>query len=105
MDSADLVKRYLRGANLEQVGRLDEAAELYETAVAEGFDAAGPYDRLIAIYSGQALHKEVVRVAEAAIDNVKTYEDKTNWYRTQRSEALKALRRLPTAAPRRKRPT
>jgi hypothetical protein len=41
---------YLRGQNLEQILQTDEAIPLYEEAVAARFDAAGPYDRLIAIY-------------------------------------------------------
>ncbi|HYY44185.1 MAG TPA: hypothetical protein VE975_03235 [Actinomycetota bacterium] len=98
---ADSVRLYLRGQNLEQLGRTDEAAGLYEQAVAVGFDSTGPYDRLIHIYSGRALHADVVRVAEAAIENVRTHEDKKAWYERMRSEALKAQTTPPRAAPRR----
>ena len=95
----DAVRSFLRGQNLEQVGRLDDAIELYEAAVAANFDSSGPYDRLIYIYSDQALHLDVVRVAEAALASVRTYEDKRGWYDRMRSEAIKAQSQVPRAAP------
>jgi len=100
MSNVDLVRRFLRGQNLEQLGRIDEAIDLYERAVAEAFDASGPYDRLIALYSHRALHEDVVRVAEAAIRNVHTYEDKLGWYEVMRAQAIEARRKVPPAAPR-----
>ena len=56
-DKVEMVKSFLRGQNLEQVARVDEAIELYEGMVPGGFDSVGPYDRLIQIYSGRALHR------------------------------------------------
>jgi hypothetical protein len=100
-DSVDMVKNYLRGQNLEQVGREDEAIDLYENAVACGFDSTGPYDRLIALYGDRAQHRDVVRVAEAAIANVHTHVDKTAWFERMRAEALKAQAKVPRAAPKR----
>ena len=100
MSNVDLVKRYLRGQNLEQLGRIEEAIELYEGAVAAAFDSSGPYDRLIGIYSQRALHDDVVRVAEAAIRNVHTYEDKLGWYEVMRAEAIKVRAEAPRAVPR-----
>jgi hypothetical protein len=73
---------YLRAQNLEQIERTDEAAELYEQAVAAGFDSAGPYDRLIAIYTEREAYADVVRVAEAAVKFVRTFDDKRAWYRS-----------------------
>jgi hypothetical protein len=102
MSAADVVKDFLRAQNLEQLGRDDEAIELYEGAVAAGFDAVGPYDRLIALYSHRALHSDVIRVAEAALEHVLTYEDKKEWYRNIRREAERALSRVPQAAPKRR---
>ena len=93
--SVDLVKQYLRAQNLEQVGRVDEAIELYEQALAGAFDATGPYDRLISIYGDRAQHAEVIRVAESALANVKTYEDKRGWYERTRHEAQRASERAP----------
>lgn len=101
MDGAELVKAYLRGQNLEQVGRVEDALELYERAVAGSFDSTGPYDRLIHIYSNQALHAEVVRVATAALHSVQTHEDKRAWYERMREEAQKAVARVPRAVPKR----
>jgi hypothetical protein len=77
---SDLVGLYLRAQNLEQVERIDEAVPLYEKAVAAGFDAAGPYDRLIAIYTEREAFADVVRVAEAAAANVRTFDEKRAWY-------------------------
>jgi hypothetical protein len=99
-DNVEMVKLYLRGQNLEQIGRVDEAIVLYERAVAEAFDSSGPYDRLIGIYSHRTLHDDVVRVAEAAIRNVHTYEDKLGWYEVMRAEAIKVRAKAPRAVPR-----
>ena len=101
MDPVELVKHYLRGQNLEQLGRKDEAIEAYEGAVTGLFDSPGPYDRLIALYGGDALHREVVRVAEAALANVHSYPDKMAWYARVRDEASKASSAVPKAAPKR----
>jgi len=104
-DNVALVKVYLRAQNLEQIGRLDEAIDLYERGVAERFDSAGPYDRLIAIYSDQARHGEVVRVAEAALANVHTHDDKRAWYESMRAAARKAMATAPRATPKQARPS
>ena len=91
----ELVRLFLRGQNLEQVRRVDEAAQMYEEAVASGFDAAGPYDRLIAIYSGRGAHAEVKRVAAAALENVRTFDEKREFYERLRREAEDALSSRP----------
>jgi hypothetical protein len=103
MDNVDAVRAYLRGQNLEQVGRVDEAVALYEDAVTAGFDSSGPYDRLIAIYADRALHREVVRVTEAALDHVHTHSAKQAWYERMRDDARRASSSTPRAAPRRRR--
>ncbi|HEV3472279.1 MAG TPA: hypothetical protein VG408_03620 [Actinomycetota bacterium] len=95
----DLVNAFLRGQNLEQIGKDDEAIALYELAVAGAFDAPGPYDRLIAIYSNRAMHLEVVRVAEAALAHVHTYAEKRAWFERMRREASAAYEKVPRAAP------
>jgi len=86
----EIVKMYLRAQNLEQMRYVDEAAELYEQAVAARFDAAGPYDRLIAIYRGRDAHADVKRVAAAALANVRTFDDKRAWYESVRTGAEEA---------------
>jgi hypothetical protein len=86
----ELVRLYLRAQNLEQMHHFDEAIELYEQAVAARFDAAGPYDRLIALYGGRDDHDNVKRVAESAVQNVRTFEDKRKWYESVRDGALRA---------------
>ncbi|MGH2698853.1 MAG: hypothetical protein ACRDJL_06595 [Actinomycetota bacterium] len=103
VDNVELVKRFLKAQNLEHVGRLDEAVELYESVVQAHFDSSGPYDRLIALYGHQARHREVVRIAETALEHVKTYEDKRAFYERSRVEAKKAIGRLPQAEPRKRR--
>ena len=94
-----MVKAYLKGMNLEQLGRIDESITLYEEAVAGAFDSTGPYDRLIALYSHRGMHREVMRVTDAALQNVRTYDDKKMWYRRMRSEAEEALLKVPRAIP------
>ena len=100
MDTTEQVKAFLRGQNLEQLARVDEAIALYESVVAEGFDSIGPYDRLVALYSGRAQHSDVMRICDLAIAQVHTYEDKKEWYRTMRAQAEKARSKVPTAVPR-----
>jgi hypothetical protein len=99
VDSHELVKHYLHGRNLEQLGRLEEAVEEYEVVVAEEFDSTGPYDRLIAVYAHQARHADVVRVADAALAHVRTHRDKAAWYERMRAEALRAAAGIPKPAP------
>ncbi len=99
--NVDLVHRFLRAQNLEQVARVDEAIELYETMLAAEFDSVGPYDRLIEIYSNRAAHGEVVRVAGAALAAVHTYPEKRAWYEQTRAAAEKAAAAVPKAAPKR----
>jgi hypothetical protein len=91
----ELVQLYLRAQNLEQMRRIDEAIVFYEQAVAAHFDAAGPYDRLIAIYRGRDEHAEVKRVAQAALDHVRTFDDKRKWYTAMRDGADEAARTQP----------
>lgn len=86
-----MVRHYLRAQNMEQLGRRDEAIEAYEEAVAGGFDSTGPYERLIFLYADEARHTDVIRIAEAALENVRTYEDKREWYRTMLTEAKRRL--------------
>ena len=101
VDPVELVKLYLRGQNLEQLGRVEEAIETYEKAVGGGFDSPGPYDRLIALFGDDALHGEVIRIAGAALRNVHTYPDKIAWYEKVRAEAARAAGDVPKAAPKR----
>ncbi len=101
MGNDDLVKAFLRGQNLEQLGRTEEAIVLYEEAVALKFDSTGPYDRLIALYSNEARHDDVERVAVAALVNVHTHEQKREWYEQMRDAARKAAENVPPAAPKR----
>ena len=86
---------YLKGQNLEQMHQFDEAVECYEQAVSARFDAAGPYDRLLHLYREAEADTEVVRVAEAALANVRTHEQKTGWYTEMRYKALLRLKDQP----------
>ena len=97
--NVDLVHRFLRAQNLEQLARVDEAVELYETILAAGFDSVGPYDRLIEIYSNRARHGEVVRVAGAALDHVHPNPEKRQWYEQMRAAARAASSSVPKATP------
>ncbi|MDQ3958475.1 MAG: hypothetical protein M3273_09160 [Actinomycetota bacterium] len=101
--NVDLVRQFLRAQNLEQVGRVEDAIELYEAMLAERFDAVGPYDRLIEIYSADARHADVVRVAEVAVASVHTYPEKQRWYDDMKEAARRAAGAVPKATP--KKPT
>ncbi|MGH2719113.1 MAG: hypothetical protein ACRDJU_11085 [Actinomycetota bacterium] len=96
----EIVREFLHGQNLEQVGKLEEAIALYERAVDAHFDAAGPYDRLIFAYQQRKSFREVVRVGEAALSSVHTYEAKRDWYRRQISEAKSSMGGTPQPLPR-----
>jgi len=96
----EIVRDFLRGQNLEQLGRVDEAIEHYERAVDAAFDAAGPYDRLIWIYQQRRAHRDVIRVAEASLRAVRTYPAKRQWYEKQIAEARAALGTPPQPLPR-----
>lgn len=86
----DVVALFLRAQNLEQVRRVDEAVELYEEAVRARFDSAGPYDRLIAIYSEREQHGDVARIAEMAFEHVRTFPDKKKWYESMQARSAEA---------------
>jgi hypothetical protein len=86
----DIVALYLHAQNLEQVRRIDEAVELYERAIVAGFDSAGPYDRLIAIYLGREAYADVIRVARVALERVRTFEDKRAWYESVLRSAMES---------------
>ena len=99
--SVDLVTQFLRGQNLEQLGRTDEAIDLYEAAVTAAFDSPGPYDRLIQIYSHRSDHPAVIRIADAALEHVRTHPDKRKWFEAMRTAATESLLKVPSARPRR----
>lgn len=86
-NASDLVAAYLRAQNLEAIGRIDEAIESYERGVESGFDSAGPYDRLIAIYQGRSDRSNLIRVAQSALTHVRTFPAKRDWYETKLREA------------------
>lgn len=87
LSGEDLVRIFLKAQNLEQMQRFDDAAPLYERMVEAGFDSSGPYDRLIAIYSNHERHDDVVRIATAALERVRTFEAKTEFYRSMLQKA------------------
>ena len=99
--TVELVERFLRGQNLEQLGRIDQAMQLYEEAAAAGFDSQGPYDRLIYLYSDRAQHTDVMRVADRALACVHTHQDKRRWYEEMKSSAAAAMKKVPKATPKR----
>ncbi|MDQ3877105.1 MAG: hypothetical protein M3290_01965 [Actinomycetota bacterium] len=99
--NSEAVTAFLRGQNLEQLGRTDEAVELYESVLAASFDSSGPYDRLIAIYSDRDDHGSVERVAELALAAVRTHKQKLEWYEQVRDGARAAAKRVPKAVPKR----
>jgi len=61
------VERNLRGIELENSGRVDEAVRLYEENVTDNFIGNHPYDRLAIIYRKRKQIDEEIRVLEKAI--------------------------------------
>lgn len=90
-DNERFVRGFLRGGNLEQLGRTEEAMILYEEAIAASFDSSGPYDRLISIYLERHDHEAVIRVAKAAVRSLRTYPLKRSWYEDAARKAQSLL--------------
>lgn len=63
--------------------------------MAAGFDSAGPYDRLIWIYQTRGSNAEVIRIAKASLEVVRTYPEKREWYRRQIQLAEEAMSSTP----------
>src|SRR6185436_14310857 len=61
-------RRNLDGMELESAGRIDQAIELYEQNVAEGFPGDWPYSRLVSAYERQGAYDEAERVLRRAIE-------------------------------------
>ncbi len=59
--------RNLEAIDAERAGRVDEAIQLYERNVAEGFPADLPYGRLVAIYERRNDLDNAERVLRRAI--------------------------------------
>lgn len=62
------LERNLQGIDLEKKGAVDQAVDLYELNVLEGFVGNHPYDRLAVIYRKRKQHGEEQRVLERAIE-------------------------------------
>lgn len=61
------LERNLKGIELEKLGKVNEAIELYEKNIEENFDGNHPYDRLATIYRKNKDFKNEIRVLEKAI--------------------------------------
>ncbi|MDR6225724.1 HIRAN domain-containing protein [Desmospora profundinema] len=64
----DQVDRNLLGKELEKDGFIDNAIELYELNIKEGFEGNGPYDRLAIIYRKREEYEEEIRVLKKGIE-------------------------------------
>jgi hypothetical protein len=62
------VERNLRGRELESEGHIDNAIELYETNIREGFEGNWPYDRLAVIYRRCKDRASEIAVLERAVE-------------------------------------
>jgi hypothetical protein len=62
------VERNLRGRELEREGHVDNAVELYQANVQEGFEGNHPYDRLATIYRQRKDYASEVAVLERAVE-------------------------------------
>jgi tetratricopeptide (TPR) repeat protein len=61
-------RRNLDGMELESLGRIDLAIELYELNVAEGFAGDWPYSRLVNVYERQGAYDQAERVLRRALE-------------------------------------
>ncbi|GEM_PF-1752659 len=64
---AILLARNMKGIELEKIGKVDEAIELYEKNIEENFEGNHPYDRLSTIYRKNKDILNEIRVLEKAI--------------------------------------
>lgn len=62
------VERNLKGSELEKQGLVDNAIELYQANVADGFDGNFPYDRLAILFRRRKQFDREVLVLERAIE-------------------------------------
>lgn len=94
---ADQVDRNLIGRDLEKEGYVDNAIELYELNIEEGFDGNFPYDRLAIIYRKRKQYQDEIRVLEKGIEVFESLqrfsprqdiEPKLNKFKDRLSKAL-----------------
>lgn len=64
----DAVERNKLGQELEREGYIDNAIELYELNVKDGFEGNFPYDRLAIIYRRMKQYDKEIKVLEKAIE-------------------------------------
>lgn len=62
------VERNLKAKDLEKQGKINQAINLYEQNVSEGFDGNFPYDRLAIIYRKKKDIENEIRVLKKGID-------------------------------------
>lgn len=62
------VERNMRGIELKRQGAVEEAIQLYEQNIAEGFVGNHPYDSLADIYRQRKQYDEEIRVLKKAIE-------------------------------------
>src|SRR5919106_1324371 len=79
--------RNARGRELEVEGKVDDAVELYELNVRDGFLGPLPYDRLRVIYFRRNELASAIRVCQAAIKAMETQPTLTQHFE-------KAMKRL-----------
>ena len=85
----DQTRRNVEGLHLEQSGQVDQAVELYERNLAEGFEGDWPYGRLVAYYEKRGRLDEAERVLERAIEVFKSSKRRAA---EDRRSLLKAFR-------------
>lgn len=61
-------RRNLEGLEMERAGQIEQAVELYEQNVAEGFEGDWPYGRLVAHYEKLGAWDQAQRVLERGIE-------------------------------------
>jgi len=63
-----MYQRNERGINVEKVGDVEQAIDLYEQNVTDWFDGNHPYDRLRIIYTKRKQYDDAIRVCQTFVD-------------------------------------
>lgn len=79
-----------KGISLEKEDRIEEAIEIYEKNIIDGYPATHSYHRLMVIYRRKKMYSEEIRVIEKAIE-VFIVENKNSYKRSMNNNENKLL--------------
>ncbi len=82
-------ERNLRGVELEKQGNVEEAIELYEQNIADGFEGSHPYNRLAILYRKRGQIGDEIRVLQKAIQVYEEIESRSQWGDSKKLDKFK----------------